>query len=156
MTATRKGGRSWRRAAAATLALLGLCVAVAQADPLPTDPLGSPTDVAAPNPDNPPVDTEGTPVAKDGCPLGWTQLGGAVFPGATPCNGPVAHTAYSEAQSATVTTADFYAVRFHDLDHGFAAGAECRDPATSADKLDSCPRVPVVYSYVRQRGDPTG
>jgi hypothetical protein len=94
-----------------------------------------------------------TPVAKDGCAAGWTQVSGAVFPGAKPCG------SYNPAASDIPATVDLYAVSFINGQHGLAGGATCADskaaddPSTPADELEQCVRVPVIYSY---GADPEG
>ena len=103
------------------------------------------------------ADTEATPIAKDGCDAGFTQIAGAVFPATRACAG------YHETGSPVPVTVDFYAVRFDDQNprEGFAAGAACQTgpPAgVSGSALDSfltsCPRVPVIWQYSEPPGQP--
>jgi hypothetical protein len=88
------------------------------------------------------VDTKATPIAKPAGPVGWSQVGGAVFPNAD-------RGAYKPDLSPTPTTVDFFTVSFYGSDQGLAAGAACADASTSEDKLATCARVPVIYSYGR-------
>jgi hypothetical protein len=104
---------------------------------------GNPGTPAAPAvPAAPPLpDTQYTPLAKDGCAGGWSQVAGAVFPGAAPCHG------YDAAVSPVPFTVDFFTVSFLNQKNGFAAGAECADPSTKLADVDGCVRVPVIYQY---------
>jgi hypothetical protein len=102
-------------------------------------------------------DTESTPVAKSGCSAGWQQLAGAVFPGTDTCG------KYSQSDSVTPVTADFFAVRFppSNATSGLAVGAQCINdppPDTTGSALDSyldgCEREPVLYQYTTPRNQP--
>jgi hypothetical protein len=125
-------------AAVATAALL-LVALVAGSPAQSTDPNAIAAD---PGPATG-VDTKATPVAKPGGPVGWSQVGGAVFP-----NAP--RGSYDPKLSPTPDTVDFFSVSFFSSDHGLAAGAACVDPNTTEDKLATCARVPVIYRYGRE------
>ncbi|HEX2016712.1 MAG TPA: hypothetical protein VGN69_08460, partial [Solirubrobacteraceae bacterium] len=91
------------------------------------------TPASAPSPD-----TEATPVAKDGCQVGWQQVAGDVL-SAAPCD------AYKPDPAGVPFSVDFFAARFSSESNGYAGGAECisasGDPA-------GCARTPVLYHYV--------
>jgi hypothetical protein len=108
----------------------------------------------------PQPDTQYTPVAKDGCAVGWDQIAGAVFPGSRAC-APYPGNPFPEGQprrSATPVTVDFYTVSFASPDHGFAGGAQCQGEPTDEQRqdldtfLDECTRVPVIWEYVSADG----
>ena len=101
---------------------------------------------------NPPIsgavcDNKFTPVAKDGEPIGWTQVGGSVHPAADPAK-------YKEQDSPTPATVDFYTVDLDNVDNGFAGGAACKEDPPEGVRGDAltvylrtCLRVPVIYRF---------
>ncbi|MDX6652349.1 MAG: hypothetical protein QOJ38_1130, partial [Solirubrobacterales bacterium] len=117
---------------------------------VPSDPGKTCADqTAAANPGALGCDNKFTPIPKDGSALGWTQVAGAVFPGAP-------HPGYDPAQtnSKVPLTASLYSVSFLNPHNGLAGGAACKDdppPGMSGqaltDFLDQCTRVPVIYRY---------
>jgi hypothetical protein len=146
-------------AAAVAGVALAAGAAIALADPSLPSPASSgsspPTSVSAQcnSTTSGACDTELTPVAKDGCQAGFSQVAGAVFPGAAACPG------YDPSQSPTDPTIDFFAVRFWDAHTGYAGGAACQaqpPPGTTGAALDSyltsCPRVPVIWRYSEPPG----
>ncbi|MDX6652909.1 MAG: hypothetical protein QOJ38_1690 [Solirubrobacterales bacterium] len=96
-------------------------------------------------------DNRYTPIAKEGAKLGWTQVAGAVFGGATRGDGGYDPRATTSKIPVTV---EFYTVNFTNQHNGLAAGAQCRDdpqPGIGGAELDSflasCVRTPVIYRY---------
>jgi hypothetical protein len=122
-------------AATALLAVLALAVAAAAQSTDPNQIAADPGPATG-------VDTKATPIAKPSGPVGWSQVGGAVFPNAD-------RGSYKPDLSPTPGTVDFFTVSFFSADQGLAAGAACVDPNTTEDKLATCARVPVIYRYGR-------
>ncbi|MDX6652262.1 MAG: hypothetical protein QOJ38_1043, partial [Solirubrobacterales bacterium] len=156
-------GRTGERARIGAIALLVVGTAilgttVARADdpvPTPSDPTTQiPSDpgktcadqTAAANPGAAGCDNPYTPIAKEGSGIGWTQVAGAVFPGAP-------HPGYDpeNATSRVPVTVNFYSVSFVNQHNGLAAGAQCKDDPPAGADLESflagCVRVPVIYRY---------
>jgi hypothetical protein len=139
--------RTRRRVAAACLAccLLAATAAIARADdttPVPSDlGVSCAAQTQTANPNGYGCDTEYTPVAKDS--TAWVDIGGAKFGDKR-----------VPAASPTPLTVDFFADSFLNEDHGFFAGAACRDSSTGFDQLDSCERVPAIYEYRVPPGQP--
>jgi hypothetical protein len=91
-------------------------------------------------------DTEYTPVAKDGSSI-FTPLSGAAF-------GAGGSMVTGSSPSPAPSTVDFFGQSFLDENHGFFAGAACTDPQTKFADLDRCDRVPAIYEYKVDPGQP--
>jgi hypothetical protein len=142
--------RQRKFALCAAVAATALCVSGAAANtpspsPGPVDPCATVNGQTAGTAAQGSCDTWYTPVAKDGFAVGWHQVEGAVFPGLQRNTGD----SYQSSDSAVPDTVDFYTVSFPAQNEhvGLAGGAECIGPPPPLAQLESCRRVPVIYSY---------
>jgi hypothetical protein len=114
------------------------------------------------------VDTEQTPIAKDGKPYGWSQVAGAEFPAAGDgtMDSGASLKVIKDVEGKTIVPADvdFFTLAVKDETDAYAGGSECKDPIPAdkteageiADYVRSCERVPIIYHYTQPDPDHPG